>query len=231
MAKVYKNHPHIKICGLTRMEDAASCVDFGADALGFIFYGKSPRHLTREKAAEIIRGLPGPIATVGVFVNETFDTIMDHVQFCGLTAVQLHGRESPELVTRLRTENLRVIKVLFEEKAPSMDEISSYDADAYLVECGKGVLPGGNALTWNWGKAKPIGEKYPLILAGGLSPDNVVAAVTGGLPDAVDVSSGVEITPGIKDVEKIKKFIDTVSGLASNKDLPNKKFNNVFGNF
>jgi phosphoribosylanthranilate isomerase len=229
MTKEDKRCPQIKICGLTRIEHAAACAEFGADALGFIFYAKSPRHLSREKAAEIIHNIQAPIATVGVFVNETFETIMEHVEFCGLTAVQLHGHESPKLVNRLRSENIRVIKALFSEKAPSMEEVRKYDADAYLVECGKGILPGGNALTWNWGDAKPFGEKYPLILAGGLSADNIVSAVTAALPEAVDVSSGVEISPGIKDIEKIQKFIHAVSTFESKSDIPSKKFRNVFG--
>ena len=206
MTMKYNDRPQIKICGLTRVEHATACVEYGADALGFIFFPKSPRHLSRKKAAEIIKSLPRPVETMGVFVNETFETIMSHVTFCKLTAVQLHGQESAELVNRLRAENIKVIKALFEGKAPTMAEASQYNAHAYLAECGKGTLPGGNALTWNWAKAKPLGEKFPFVLAGGLAPDNVVSAVTAAFPDAVDVSSGVEISPGIKDIAKVKKI-------------------------
>ena len=225
----YKCHPQIKICGLTRIEEAVACVEAGADALGFIFFSKSPRHLTREKAAEIIRYLPKKITTVGVFVNEPFNVIMDHVNLCNLAAVQLHGQEPPELVVRLLAENIRVIKALFVGKTPAMGDVSQYDAHAYLVECGKGILPGGNALTWNWGEAKSFGDRFPLILAGGLSPDNVIPAVTQSLPDAVDVSSGVEISPGIKDIEKVKKFIAAVSSMKSDPNLSKKKFKKIFG--
>jgi phosphoribosylanthranilate isomerase len=143
-------------------------------------------------------------------VDETFATIMKKVERCRLTAVQLHHRESPELVRRLRNENLLVIKALFSKGIPSMENASEYDASAFLVECGQGVLPGGNALEWNWGTAKEFGEKHPLILAGGLTADNVSDAITASTPDAVDVSSGVEFKPGRKDIKKVKAFMNAV---------------------
>ena len=156
MTKEDKRRPQIKICGLTRIEHAAACAELGADALGFIFYPKSSRHLSRQKAAEIIQNLQAPITTVGVFVNETFETIMEHVQFCGLGAVQLHGHESPKLVSRLRSENIRVIKALFSGKAPSMEEAPRYDADAYLVECGKGTTAWRECPYLELGRSKTI---------------------------------------------------------------------------
>jgi len=201
----------VKICGLTRVEEALGCVSLGANAIGCVFYSKSPRHLTEAKAREISLALPPEIKTVGVFVNETFKAIMRKVERCLLKAVQLHGQESYELAARLRKENVPVIKALFVDGKPSVKDISHYEASAFLVECGKGVLPGGNALQWNWGKAKALSEKHPLILAGGLTPENVLHAVSASLPDAVDVSSGVESSPGSKDLQKVASFVEAVS--------------------
>ncbi|MBA3037992.1 MAG: phosphoribosylanthranilate isomerase [Desulfobacterium sp.] len=204
--------PQIKICGITRVSDAISCAKFGADALGFVFYPKSPRNITRDTAREISLALPEKIKTVGVFVDESFSSIMKTVEKCGLSAVQLHGNETPQLVADCRKENLIVIKALFLEKRPSIEEVNNYEASAFIVEYGKGALPGGNALSWEWEKAKTVGENYPLILAGGLSPDNISTAISLCSPDAVDISSGVESSYGIKDIAKVESFISIVSG-------------------
>lgn len=209
--------PQIKICGITRVSDALSCAGLGTDALGFVFYPKSPRYVTQTKACEISLALPQNIKTVGVFVNETFSSIMQTVEKCGLYAVQLHGNETPQLVADLRKENLIVIKALFLEKSPSIEEVNKYEASAFIVECGKGALPGGNALSWDWEKAKILCENYPLILAGGLSPDNISTAISLCSPDAVDISSGVESSYGIKDIGKVESFISIVSGCALTK--------------
>jgi len=206
-----RNSPEIKICGITGVKDALSCASLGADAIGLVFHPKSPRFVTDDRAREICLALPKGIKAVGVFVDETFASIMRKVERCGINTVQLHGNESPELVTCLRRENLIVIKALFLEKKPTLEDAANYEASAFLTECGKGALPGGNALSWDWEKAKMISGKYPLILAGGLTPENVSQAVSLCLPDAVDVSSGVESAPGIKDIEKVKLFISMVS--------------------
>jgi len=210
---MYKNNlfPQIKICGLTQPNDAINCAELGADAIGCVFYPKSPRCLTKEQAEKICSALPNHTRTVGVFVNETFSTIMRHVERCRLSSVQLHGHESPDLVRRLRREDLHVIKALFIDGIPSLEDVSEYPASAYLVECGLGKLPGGNALEWNWETAKRFGNEHPLIIAGGLSPENVVQAIRAADPHAVDVSSGVESGPGEKDLSKVKAFMDAVS--------------------
>jgi len=210
------NTPQIKICGLTRVEEALECASLGVNAIGCVFYPKSPRHLTNDQARAICLALPESVKSVGVFVNETFSQVMQRVEYCRLQAVQLHGRESPELVRRLLQENLLVIKVLFASGEPTMEAVSEYQASAYLVECGRGKLPGGNALVWNWGDAKGLGEKYPLLLAGGLDPENVCQAVDAGAPHGVDVSSGVESAPGRKDLAKVKAFVNAVSQCAIN---------------
>jgi len=128
----------------------------------------------------------------------------------GFTAVQLHGSESPEVVGLLRREGLFVIKALFADRSPLLDEGAPYSPSAFLVECGRGPLPGGNAQDWDWGRAGPFAERHPLILAGGLTPENAAQAVRAALPDAVDVSSGVEAGPGRKDLRKIERFIAAV---------------------
>jgi len=203
--------PQVKICGLTRVDEALECVALKADAIGCVFYPKSPRHLTDHLAGEICLAVQERVKTVGVFVNETFSSIMQRVDRCHLNAVQLHGQEPPELVRRLREENLHVIKALFIDGKPSLEDVSSYHASAFLVECGLGRLPGGNALEWNWEQAKSLGEKYPLIIAGGLTPENVCNAIKASAPHAVDVSSGVESAPGRKDPGKVGALISAVS--------------------
>ena len=209
---MYHNNfiPQVKICGLTRVQQALQCADLGADAIGFVFYPKSPRHVTDDQAKKICLALPERIKKVGVFVNESFSSIMNHVERCHLSTVQLHGQESPELVRRLHSQNLQIIKALFVDGNPSLKDAENYPASAFLVECAQGKLPGGNALQWNWDQAKSFGEKHPLIIAGGLCPENVSHAIKVSSPHAVDVSSGVESSPGNKDIDKVSLFLDAV---------------------
>lgn len=201
----------IKICGLTRPDEAGYCAELGAHAIGCVFFQKSPRNVTPKQARDIRQALPDQTRLVGVFVNESFSNIMRIAESAGLTTIQLHGQESPELVQQLVKEKFSVVKVLFDGKTPEFDTISHYDAPAYLVECGKGTLPGGNAMTWDWAKAMPLCKRYPLALAGGLSPENAAEAIQAALPSAVDVSSGVEKEPGRKDLKKVKAFIQSVT--------------------
>ncbi|MBN1931981.1 MAG: phosphoribosylanthranilate isomerase [Desulfobacterales bacterium] len=205
-----KSQIQIKVCGLTLVDEMLACASLGVDAVGFVFYPKSPRYVTQYQAKEICQAVPPNVKSVGVFVNHTYSEIMQIVEGCLLDAVQLHGQESPELVQRLRKENLIVIKALFVKSKPSLKDVSNYEASAYLLEYGKGPLPGGNALIWNWEVVKDFGKKYPLILAGGLTPNNITAAIKVSNPDAVDVSSGVERIPGRKDLEKVKSFTQAV---------------------
>jgi len=213
--------PQVKICGITRVEDAVRCAEFGADAIGCVFYPKSPRHLTMDQARDICAAVPEHVKTVGVFVDETFSDIMRHVEYCRLTTIQLHGKEHPELVRRLRAENVHVIKALFALDTPTLSDASKYSASAFLVECGLGKMPGGNALVWNWEAAKNFGKEYPLILAGGLDPGNVAMAVQMSDAFAVDVSSGVESSPGQKDFDKVAAFMKAVSDCGAKKHSKN----------
>ena len=209
----------VKVCGLTRVEEAVACAQAGARAVGCVFYAKSPRCVTAATARAIRRALPPEVACVGVFVDEPFEGIMALAAQTGFTAVQLHGSEAPEVVERLRREGLFVIKALFTDRAPGMETASQYSASAYLVECGRGALPGGNAHAWEWGRAAALGQHHPLILAGGLTPENAAQAVRAALPDAVDVSSGVEAGPGRKNIRKVEQFIAAVATAGARRRL------------
>jgi phosphoribosylanthranilate isomerase len=203
--------PQIKVCGLTNVMNALECIALGVDAIGCVFYPKSPRHVTEDQAKDICSAVSSRALTVGIFVNKSFSFIMKKVHRCLLDAVQLHGQESPELVARLRKEKLKVIKTLFLRSRPGFKNTKDFEPSAFLVECGGGALPGGNAVSWNWNKARPLAENYPVILAGGLSPKNISTAINQSSPDAVDVSSGVEFFPGLKNSAKVKAFIQAVS--------------------
>lgn len=200
--------PLVKICGLTDPNEARQCVELGANAIGLVFYEKSPRHLSIDQAKRITSVLPPETMTVGVFVNADHEYIMERVTGCSLAAVQLHGQESPELVMALARSGIRVIKTLFAEQKPGFDMENAYEGTwGFLVEDGRGTLPGGNARPWEWGSLGKMERKSKLILAGGLDPDNVHQAVEQARPDMVDVSSGVELSFGKKDLKKVKKFI------------------------
>ena len=206
--------PFIKICGLTDPETALECARLGADAIGLVFYEKSPRNISVKTAARISNTLPDHILTIGVFVNNTFDEIMEKVRSCSLKGVQLHGNESSDLIDRLKEDNLVVIKALFAKKHPFLTEAESYkNADFLLVEYGKGVLPGGNAESWDYRLSLQLKTHIPVVLAGGLTPANVRQAITSANPAGIDVSSGVEKSPGVKDLIKVKSFITRARSL------------------
>ncbi len=144
-------------------------------------------------------------------MDASYDSIMTAIETCELGTVQLHGNETPEMVTQIQSAgDVVVIKALFEKKAPDFSTAGIFNPNAFLVECGQGVLPGGNAKTWNWASAATLNANKPVILAGGLTPDNVVAAATVARPGAIDISSGVEKTPGRKDLNRVKQLITTV---------------------
>lgn len=205
-----RSYPQVKICGLTLPEEAAACADLGAHAIGLIFFAKSPRNLSTEQAKAVVDALPPSVDAVGVFVNAPMAFITERVDRCRLTMVQLHGRESPDVVAQLQARGVGVIKALFMDGTPDFSEAQRYRADALLTECAKGPLPGGNAMVWDWGAARTLGKTAPLVLAGGLSPDNIGDAVRAALPAAVDVSSGVERSPGRKDLGRVARLMEQV---------------------
>jgi len=217
--------PQVKICGLTRIHEAVTCASLGADAIGLVFYAQSPRYVTVGQAREICMALPPSVCRVGVFVDETFDIIMQVTRKVGLQAVQLHGMEPPDLVKKLSDQGLTVIKALFSHREPFFTQTDHYPAPAFLVECGLGPLPGGNARAWDFSLLHNFGRDVALVLAGGLTVDNVRQAIAQCQTDAVDVSSGVESMPGEKDLSKVKQFI-----MATQKTLitkPNRRIFNV----
>lgn len=201
----------VKICGLTRVEEAVACAELGADAIGCVFFPPSPRFVSDRQAREICAALPHQVVPVGVFVAVDYDTVMRRVEACGIRMAQLHGRESPELVARLQQAGVGVIKALFVNQEPRFDRMRHYPARAFLAECAGGKLPGGNALSWDWGAARGLGGDRALVLAGGLSAETVAEAVAMAQPDALDLSSGVESEPGRKDPKKVARFLEIVS--------------------
>jgi phosphoribosylanthranilate isomerase len=210
----------IKICGTTNLEDALTAIDAGADALGFVFYEKSPRRINVETVREIVENLPPHIEKVGVFVNEPVETILDTVAEAGLTAAQLHGVESrgPEFIQALKIRrDLKLFLVL------PATEISGglewnvngvADISAVFFDSGTPQLPGGTGRTFDWKIAAPeieaIRKKLKVVVAGGLNSTNVADAIRILRPWGVDVASGVEASPGKKDPEKVRAFIDAV---------------------
>jgi phosphoribosylanthranilate isomerase len=195
----------VKICGITRLEDAQAAVDAGADALGFVFYPPSPRYVTAEQAERIIRTLPPFVTTVGLFVDVALDRVNEVAARCGLDRIQLHGRETPEFCRQITRPVIKAIRI---RNAESLTHVPDYKVAAYLLDAYvEGALPGGTGASFSWelaARAMPYG---PVILAGGLTPENVEVAIAQIRPYGVDVSSGVERAPGIKDHRKVREFI------------------------
>ena len=200
----------VKICGITCREDALSAVAAGADALGFVFFEKSLRFVTPRKAAAIIRELPPFVQTVGLFVNEEAEQVNWAANFCGLDLVQLHGEEDPEFC---RGVNRRVIKAFRVKDSASLTGIKRYQVTGYLLDAWSPQAHGGTGQTFDWELARSVATTGKLVLAGGLTPENVAEAVRTVAPYGVDVSSGVESTPGRKDPEKVRGFIRRAKGL------------------
>ena len=194
----------VKICGITNVEDALQAVEAGADALGFVFYHRSPRFVTPREVQKIIAELPPFVTTVGLFVNEPLPRIRRTMAAARLDVVQLHGDESPE---DCLIEPLRVIKALRIKDAASLEGAARYQVSALLLDAWSDEHYGGTGLSFDWQLVRRLTGKRPLILAGGLTPENVVAAVRQVKPYAVDVSSGVEAAPGKKDHQKVAEFI------------------------
>jgi phosphoribosylanthranilate isomerase len=198
----------VKICGITNQEDAESAVAAGADAVGFNFYVNSPRYLKVETAAKISKIISPAVLRVGVFVNAPDELIFAAIQECGLGMLQFHGEEKPEECTRFGLMSMKAFRI---RDDGSLDEIKKYKTDAYLLDAWAPDEHGGTGRTFNWElaqRAQKLGK--PIFLAGGLTPENVAKAVRQVRPFGVDVSSGVESSPGKKDHEKMRAFIKAV---------------------
>jgi len=219
----------IKICGITNIEDALETIELGADALGFIFYEKSPRCITKETAREIITSIQHPapperdpakggasriqnpesrIQPVGLFVDELEEKVNEITSYCNFDILQFHGDETPDYCKKFPQKLIKAFKIKDKE---SLVNIPKYEVDYYLLDTYSEVVPGGTGRIFNWNlakKAKEFGK--PIILSGGLNPDNIIEALKKVLPFGVDVSSGVESSPGKKDHKKLEKFITKV---------------------
>ena len=196
----------VKICGITKLADAQAAVEAGADALGFIFYAKSPRYIQVSEAANICNALPPFVTKVGVFVNELEYEIEKAVDECLLDALQFHGDEPPGFCQKFAAKSIKAIRMRGEE---SLRLAAEYDVDALLLDTYTDESLGGTGKTFDWSlalKAKEIGP--PIILSGGLTAANVQEAIRRVRPYAVDVGSGVEREPGRKDAEKLRRFIE-----------------------
>ena len=198
----------VKICGITNLADAQAAVEAGADAIGFIFHEKSPRRVPLKTAAEIARQLPPFVMRVGVFVNAPEDFVLRAIGEAGLTLLQFHGDEPPEFCTQFGLMSMKAFRV---RDAESLKAIPNYQTDAYLLDAFSSTTLGGTGEKFNWElavAAQKLGK--PIFLAGGLTPENVAEAIKKVQPFGVDVSSGVEISPGKKDHVKVKAFIQAV---------------------
>ena len=207
--------PHVKICGITRRQDALLCAEAGVGALGAVFYAKSPRCIEPAAARKLFEGLDPQIARVGIFVNAAVDFMVRTARIAALDVVQMHGEETTETIEAVRREGFHVVQAL---KRTGPELLAAARAlpprVGILVECGRGALPGGNGLAWNWSKAAPLAPFRAFAIAGGLNPQNLAAVARDSRAAGFDASSGVEISPGIKDEAAVRAF------LRAARDLP-----------
>ncbi|MBI3879496.1 MAG: phosphoribosylanthranilate isomerase [Verrucomicrobia bacterium] len=200
----------VKICGLTSVHDALDAAAAGADALGLMFFEGSPRFLTLAAAKEIARELPPFVLRVGVFVNPSEDDVTRAIAECQLNLLQFHGEEPPEFCTQFGVMSMKAFRI---RDAASLRALADYSTDAFLLDAFAPDARGGTGATFNWDlavEAKALGK--PIFLAGGLTPENVAAAVAKVQPFGVDVSSSVESAPGVKDAAKVRAFIAAAKG-------------------
>jgi len=195
----------VKICGITHPADAEVAVAAGADALGFMFFEGSPRHVTLEAAAAICRQLPPHVVRTGVFVDAPEEVVMGAIAACGLNLLQFHGHESPDYCRQFGLMSMKAFRI---RDAESLQQLPKYPTEAWLLDAYSPDKLGGTGEVFNWAlalEARKFGR--PIFLAGGLTPENVAEAVRTVQPYGVDVSSGVEATPGRKDPGKVRAFI------------------------
>lgn len=195
----------VKICGITNVRDARRSARAGADALGFNFVSGTPRYVQPDRARAIVLELPPFVSTVGVFMDSLAETVREVVEYCGLEYAQLHGHETPDMCAKLR--GIKLLKALRVRSVADVRQIEHYSVDGYVLDTYVPGVPGGTGKTFDWGLARHAPSTERIILAGGLTPENVAEAVAAARPYGVDVSSGVEIEPGKKDKELVEWFI------------------------
>ncbi len=216
----------VKICGITECEDALRAVKLGAGALGFIF-APSPRQILPEKARSIIKAIPPFVKTVGVFVNEEAATIREHINYCGLDLVQLHGEEPPDFCHELMPYAIKAVRI---KDDSSLQMCPAYQANvrALLLDTYAKDKVGGTGKTFDWQLAIKIRESgIPVILSGGLGPANIEEAIRIVRPYAVDVNSGVEERPGKKSYRMMKELIEKVRKIGCPTSSPDENPLNI----
>lgn len=197
----------IKICGVTRVEDALICVSAGVESIGINFSRASKRYCDPDRAAQIVKAIAGRALVVGVFVDAGYDEIVAVRDRVGLGCVQLHGNESPDLVNRLLPHAYKALRV----RGPNIvHEVVRYPGDHVLLDAYVVGDPGGTGERFDWTLARAVSRERRLTLAGGLTPDNVAEAIEIALPYCVDVASGVESAPGVKDGVLVHAFVAAV---------------------
>lgn len=201
---------HLKICGITRLEDARFAAGAMADYLGFVFYPGSPRHVTARTAAEIIGWIEGP-EKVGVFVNQPAEEVNGIIERTGIDFVQLHGDETPEYARQIRKPVIKAFRV---KESDDLDTLLKKTepwkgvATFFMFDAWHDNKYGGTGQAWDWSRLSALSKVTPFFLAGGISAHNVEDAVSGASPYAVDLSSSIESAPGVKDFEKMQAFFD-----------------------
>ncbi|MBF0478539.1 MAG: phosphoribosylanthranilate isomerase [Candidatus Omnitrophica bacterium] len=203
----------IKICGITNHEDAQKAAYYGAWAVGFIFHKKSPRYISPSKARKLIEALPPFITPVGVFVDLSERAVREVCNFTRIKTIQLHGKETPQYCKRMK--DYKIIKAFRVDPLFNFTAIKEYAVDAYLFDSYKEGVEGGTGEVFNWDLLKNIKFEKPIILSGGINADNVRQAVDSVNPYAIDVSSSLEKSPGVKDARKIREFFDALNGKTS----------------
>jgi phosphoribosylanthranilate isomerase len=197
----------VKICGITGMEDALMAAEMGADALGFVFYRKSPRYITAENAAAIARQLPPFVTTVGLFVDESGARVDSIRRQVGLDCLQFHGQESQNYISQFPCRVIKAVRVV---DPKSLRAVAQIQANAVLLDSYRHGAVGGTGSVFDWTWLEELGTSARIILAGGLTPDNVREAMGHCRPYGVDCSSGVEKSPGVKDRRLVGAFVKAV---------------------
>ncbi len=200
----------IKICGLTNIDDARCALDLGVDYLGCVLYPKSPRSVSVSELAKICDALDNNVKVIGVFVNENRANIEKIALDCNLYAVQIHGDEDYSEFSDTKITIWKAVRIEDGEVKPALNK---WPAARYVIDADVSGEYGGTGVTADWNQAAELATRYPLMLAGGLTPENVGDAVRIVEPRGVDVASGVELMPGRKDHEKMKRFVKTVKGV------------------
>ena len=206
----------VKVCGITNAEDALAAIEAGADALGFIFYEKSPRYVVPAVAANIIAGLPPLVTPVGVFVNEGLATVRSIMETCRLAMAQLHGDENVSYCRELARPAMKALRL---KDRGSLLALAEYQGRGgvrgFVLDTFSELAYGGTGQITDWGLAADVAKSTPILLAGGLTPENVTEAIGIVRPYGVDVSSGVESAPGKKDHAKMRAFVEAVRVVSS----------------